>query len=289
MQILAGSNNINLATLIARKTQGALLPYQIKKYPDSELKIEITEKIPDQVVIVQSITRPVNDSLIELLFLADICKKAGAKEIIAVIPYLAYSRQSRPNKYDNAAPISLIARMLKLAGITRILTLDLHNSHLETIFDVPIKNIALHEIFDPLQDDAVIISPDIGGIERARAFAGSTHPIAIINKQRLSEGQCVIEGIIGDIKGKNCVIIDDIVDSAGTLCQAASLLKSLGAKNIAAYVTHGILSEGAIECINNSEIHKITISDSVDNSSKLSLAGQKFTVCSVADVIARYL
>lgn len=288
MQILAGSNNINLATLIAHKTQGILLPYQIKKYPDSELKIEITDKIADRIVIVQSITRPVNDSLIELLFLADICKKAGAKEITAVIPYLAYSRQSRPNKYDNAAPISLVARMLKLAGITRIITLDLHNSHLETIFDVPIKNIALHEIFLPLQDDAVIISPDIGGIERARAFAGN-HPIAIINKQRLSEGQCVIDGIIGDIKGKNCVIIDDIVDSAGTLCQAASLLKSLGARNIEAYVTHGILSEGAIERINNSDISQITTSDSVDNADKLSIAGQKFTVSSVVDVIARYL
>lgn len=288
MQILAGSNNINLAKLIAHKTQYPLLPYQIRKYPDSELKIEITGKISDKIVIVQSIARPVNDSLIELLFLADICKKAGAKEIIAVIPYLAYSRQSRPNKYGNAAPISLIARMLKLAGITRIITLDLHNSHLETIFDVPIKNIALHEIFDPVQDDAVIISPDIGGIERARAFAGN-QPIAIINKQRLSEGQCVINGIIGDVKGKNCVIIDDIVDSAGTLCQAASLLKSLGARNIEAYVTHGILSEGAIERINNSDISKITISDSVDNADKLSIAGQKFTVHSVVDVIARYL
>lgn len=288
MQILAGSNNINLAKLIAHKTQYPLLPYQIRKYPDSELKIEITGKISDKIVIVQSIARPVNDSLIELLFLADICKKAGAQEIIAVIPYLAYSRQSRPNKYGNAAPISLIARMLKLAGITRIITLDLHNSHLETIFDVPIKNIALHEIFDPVQDDAVIISPDIGGIERARAFAGN-QPIAIINKQRLSEGQCVINGIIGDVKGKNCVIIDDIVDSAGTLCQAASLLKSLGARNIEAYVTHGILSEGAIERINNSDISKITISDSVDNADKLSIAGQKFTVHSVVDVIARYL
>ncbi len=289
MQILAGSNNINLAKLIAQKTGGSLLTYQLKRYPDSELKIEIEEKILDQIVIVQSITSPVNDSLIELLFLADICKKAGAKEIIAVIPYIAYSRQSRPNQYNNPAPINLVAQMLKLAGITRIVTLDLHNRHLEAVFDVPIKNITLEEIFPPARNDVVIISPDIGSIERARSFAGSAHPTAIINKHRLSSGECIIEGVIGDIKDKNCIIIDDIVDSAGTLCQAAALLKSLGAKNIEAYVTHGILSGSAIEKINNSDISQITISDSVDNSSKLSLVGHKFIVRSAADIIVQYL
>lgn len=289
MQILAGSNNINLAKLIAQRTKASLLTYQLKRYPDSELKIEIEEKILDQIVIVQSITRPVNDSLIELLFLADICRKAGAKEIIAVIPYIAYSRQSRPNQYNNPAPINLVAQMLKLAGITRIVTLDLHNRHLEAVFDVPIKNITLEEIFTPVRNDVVIISPDIGSIERARAFAGSAHPIAIINKHRLSSGECIIEGVIGDIKDKNCIIIDDIVDSAGTLCQAAALLKSLGAKNIEAHVTHGILSGAAIEKINNSDISQITISDSVDNSSKLSLVGHKFIVRSVADIIVQYL
>ncbi|MCP5369652.1 MAG: ribose-phosphate pyrophosphokinase [Rickettsiaceae bacterium] len=289
MQILAGSNSINLAKLIAQKKQITLLDYQVKKYPDSEFQITIKDNIANQVAIIQSVTRPVNDSLIELLFLADICKKAGAKEIIAIIPYLAYSRQGRPNKYNNAAPMNLVAQMLKLSGITRLITLDLHNKHLESIFDLPIINISFNEIFKiSEQDNIVLISPDIGGIERVRSVADNNYPIAIINKHRLNSGECIIEGIIGDIKGKNCIIIDDIVDSATTLCQAADLLKKLGAHNIEAYVTHGILSDNAVEKINNSDLDKITLSNSIDNNETLLLENQKFNIYSVADIITRY-
>lgn len=268
MKIISGSSNRRLASILARKLNIELLETRINKFQDGELKVQISGKIGREVIILQSTCTPVNDNLMELLLLADAAKRAGADRITAIIPYFGYSRQNLAFQKNSPISASLVIKMIGNAGITEVITLDLHSSQLEGIFNVPIRNLASVGLFLPKiakLRDVIIVSPDIGGIPRAKNYSsrlGSN--LAIIDKTRsIDTGTCIIEGIIGNVKDKNCVIIDDIVDSGGTLCLAAELLLGQGAKSVEAFITHGVFSGNAISRINNSDLEKLYISDSI--------------------------
>lgn len=289
MQIIPGSSNYKLAEKIAIKSGYDLLQPTITKFADGELKIQIEEEISDKVVILQSTCRPANDNLLELIFIADTARRAGAKEIIAVIPYFGYSRQDRCTHKHGPISSSAVIKMIEAAGVTKVITVDLHSAQLEGMFSVPIINIEPLELFTSQIDknkDTVIVSPDIGGINRARYISMYLGlDLAIINKSRDSNNNVNMQEILGNVSRKNCVLIDDIVDSAGTLCKAAELLSINGAKNVQAMVSHGVLSGNAIDKILSSSISTIHITDSIFQSN----LPDKFIQTSIAKRIAFYL
>lgn len=289
MQIIPGSSNYKLAEEIAAKSGYDLLKPTITTFADGELKIQIEDEISSKVVIVQSTCRPANDHLLELIFIADTARRAGAKEIIAVIPYFGYSRQDRCTHKHGPISSSAVIKMIEVAGVTKVITIDLHSAQLEGMFSVPVVNIEPLELFTEQitnNQDTVIISPDIGGINRARAI--SMHlglDLAIINKSRDSNNNVNMQEILGNVSGKSCILIDDIVDSAGTLCKAAELLSDNDAKDVQAMVSHGVLSGDAIEKIEKSSISKIFVSDSIFHAN---LTGKFFKV-PIAKMIAKNL
>lgn len=267
MQIISGSSNPLLAKKIAHNTGYKLLNTKIENFSDGELRVEIQDAIGSDVIIVQSTSHPANDHLIELLLLVDTARRAGAANITAIIPYFGYSRQDRCTYKHGPISASLVVKMMEIAGITKIITLDLHSKQLEGLFNIPIVNLDPASIFFPIYKDnvnTIIVSPDIGGIARARNFSSLLgKDLAIINKTRDNDNECFMSEIIGHVKGKKCIIVDDIVDSGGTLCKAANLLKDNGALLIEAYITHAVLSGEAQEKIMLSQIDKIFVSDSI--------------------------
>ncbi|NDA90894.1 MAG: ribose-phosphate diphosphokinase, partial [Alphaproteobacteria bacterium] len=225
MQIISGSSNKLLAKKIAENTGYKLLNTEIRNFGDGELRVEVQDKIEEDVIIVQSTSSPVNDHLMELLLLIDTAKRAGARNIIGVIPYFGYSRQDRSTYQHGPISASLVVKLLEGAGITKIITLDLHSKQLEGVFNVPIFNFDPASIFFPFyknSQEIVVVSPDIGGIARARNFCSLFgKDLAVINKYRDTNNECFMSKIIGNVKNKKCIIIDDIVDSGNTLCKAA--------------------------------------------------------------------
>ena len=271
MQIISGSSNKLLAKKIAENTGYKLLNTEIRNFGDGELRVEVQDKIEEDVIIVQSTSSPVNDHLMELLLLIDTAKRAGARNIIGVIPYFGYSRQDRTTYQNGPISASLVIKLLESAGVTKIITLDLHSRQLEAVFNVPIFNFDPASIFFPFyknSQEIVVVSPDIGGIARARNFCSLFgKDLAVINKYRDNNNECFMSKIIGNVKNKKCIIIDDIVDSGNTLCKAAQLLKEQEAVTIEAYVTHPVLSGNAKEKIMLSPIDKIFVSDSIYHAS----------------------
>lgn len=272
MQIIAGSNGMRLAKYLAQEHSLEILDYNHMKYPDSELKVQIKGKIATKVAIVQSTSRPVNDSIMELLLLADALKRAGCKEIIAIVPYFGYGRQVQLTHSNSSIASSLVIKMIEMSSVNRLITLDLHNKSIEGVFNIPVNNIGVEKIFFSKlveNKNSVIVSPDIGSIERCRQCAKiSGSSIAIVNKYRQKDDQCVTDGLVGDVKGKNCTIIDDIVDSGNTLRLAADLLKKQGATTVEAFITHGVFSDDSAKNINDSSLDKIYVSDSININSK---------------------
>ncbi len=270
MQIISGSSNELLAKRIAKNTGYKLLNTKIGKFSDGELRIEVQDDIEGDVMIVQSMSYPVNDRLLELLLLVDTAKRAGAKNIIGIIPYLAYSRQDRCTYKHGPISASLIIKLLEAAGLTKIITLDLHSKQLEAAFNIPIINIDPINIFLPFYKDKqniAVVSPDIGAIARASSFSSLLgKDLVIIDKIRDANNECFMGEIVGNVKNKKCIIVDDIVDSGSTLCMAANLLKENGAANIDAYITHLVLSGDSKEKITSSPIDQIFISDSIYHS-----------------------
>jgi ribose-phosphate pyrophosphokinase len=271
MQIISGSSNQPLAQRLAKITGYKLLKTKIGNFSDGELRVEIQDNIEENVIIVQSMSHPVNDRLMELLLLVDTVKRAGAKNITALIPYFGYSRQDRCTYKYGPISASLVIKLLEAAGVTKVITLDLHSKQLEGVFNVPIINLDPASIFFPFYKDdinTVVVSPDIGGIARANNFSlFLDKDLVIINKTRDADNECSMSTIIGNVKDKKCIIIDDIVDSGSTLCKAAELLRSNGALNIEAYITHPVLSSDSKERIMNAQIDKIFVSDSIYHSS----------------------
>lgn len=289
LQIISGSSNHQLAKQVASELGCFLIQPNITTFADGELKIQIQEKIANQVAIVQSTCNPANDHLLELIFIADTVKRAGAKEITAIIPYFGYSRQDRCTHKYGPISSSAVIKMIESSGITRVITVDLHSAQLEGMFSVPVVNIEPLAIFAnqiKFNKDNVIISPDIGGINRARAI--SMHigaDLAIINKSRDSNNNVNMQEIFGDVTGKNCILVDDIVDSASTLCKAAKLLKDSGANDVEAVISHAVLSSDAVDKIDHAPISKIYVTDSIphDNLPK------KFIIIPIAATIANSL
>jgi len=280
ISILTGNSNPELSQRIARTLNLPIGKAHVGRFSDGEINVEILENIRGrEVFIVQSTCPPVNDNLMELLVMADACRRASAASITAVIPYFGYARQDRrPRAARVPITAQLVASQIGAAGINRVLTIDLHADQIQGFFPVPVDNVyaspvLLGDAWKQDRENIVVVSPDIGGVVRARALAKRLDDaeLAIIDKRRPRANVSQIMNIIGDVEGKNCIMIDDMVDTAGTLCKAADFVKNEGAQRVVAYITHPVLSGPAIERINESQLDELVVTDTIP----LSAAGQK--------------
>ena len=293
MKVLAGNSNRPLAEAIAASLKMPIVQASIRRFSDMEVFVEIDENMRgEDVFIIQSTSFPANDNLMELLVCMDALRRASARRITAVLPYYGYARQDR--KIGPRTPISakLVANLITIAGAHRVLTLDLHSGQIQGFFDIPVDNLFAAPVFAKdidenfNGDDLVIVSPDAGGIVRARAIAKRLDAdLAIVDKRRERAGASEVLNIIGDVKGRRCIIIDDIVDSAGTLCNAATALKRVGATSVQAHITHGVLSGGAVARVTASELEVLTVTDSICPTEAMRLA-QNVRVITIAPLIA---
>jgi ribose-phosphate pyrophosphokinase len=272
LALFAGNANSPLALEIARHLMLPLGRAAVGKFSDGEVNVELIENVRGRdVYIVQPTCPPVNDNLMELLVMADACKRASAKTITAVVPYFGYSRQDRrPRATRSAISAKLVADMMTTAGITRLLTVDLHADQIQGFFDIPVDNVyaspvLLGDAWKRGYQNMIVVSPDVGGVVRARALAKRLDDIelAIIDKRRPRPNEAKVMNIIGEVAGKTCVLIDDMVDTAGTLCLAAQALKDEGATQVVAYITHPILSGGALEKISKSALDELVVTNTI--------------------------
>lgn len=276
MKILSGNSNKKLASEIAKKLNSSLVKATIKRFSDQEIFVEIHENVRgEDVFVVQSTSCPTNDNMMELLISIDALRRASAKRITAVIPYYGYARQDRKPGPRTPITAKLVANLLTIAGADRVLTIDLHAGQIQGFFDIPLDNLYAAPIF--VRDikksfdlnNTVIVSPDVGGVARARAVAKKLNlDLAIIDKRREKAGVSEVMNIIGNVADKECIFIDDLVDTAGTLCNAAKAVKDAGAKSTNAYITHGVLSGAAIEKISSSVLDNLVITDTIANDDK---------------------
>lgn len=293
MQIIACNSNLPLAEEIANILGKTLINVSVTKFSDQEIFVEIKENVRgEDVFIIQSTSYPANDHLMELLITIDALKRASAKRITAVMPYYGYARQDR--KPGPRTPISakLVADLLTVAGASRVLTMDLHAGQIQGFFNIPLDNLYAAPIFiEDIQknydlNETIALSPDVGGVTRARYFAKKLNlELAIVDKRREKAGECEVMNIIGNVSGKNCIIFDDMVDSAGTLCNAAEAIINKGAKSVSAYISHGVLSGKAVERLNNSKLKELVIVDSINPGNKAELI-KNLRVLSSANLIA---
>ena len=271
MKIIAGNSNRPLAEAISAYLEMPLTKASIRRFSDMEVFVEIMENIRgEDVFVIQSTSYPANDNLMELLITIDALKRGSARRITAVIPYYGYARQDR--KTGGRTPISakLVANLITAAGADRVLTLELHAGQIQGFFDIPTDNLQAGPIFLPhIQEtfkghELVMVSPDVGGVVRARALANRFGAdLAIVDKRREQAGISEVMNVIGDVSGKTCIMVDDIADSAGTLCNAAQALKDQGAKEVHAYVVHGVLSGGAVARVASSPLERLVTTDSI--------------------------
>jgi ribose-phosphate pyrophosphokinase len=271
MKILAGNSNPQIAKAIGVYLNVPLTKAIVRRFADMEVFVEIEENVRgEDVFVIQSTSFPANDNLMELLIVIDALRRASARRITAVLPYFGYARQDR--KPGPRTPISakLVANLITTAGANRVLTLDLHAGQIQGFFDIPTDNLyAAPVMVDDIKQqfdgrDLMIISPDVGGVVRARAFAKRLGvDLAIVDKRRERAGVSEVMNIIGDVDGRSCILVDDIVDSGGTLCNAAEALLAKGAVEVSAYVTHGVLSGGAVARVRKSALKTLVITDSI--------------------------
>ena len=272
MKIISGNGNMPLAQAIADYVELPLTNASVRRFADEEVFVEIHENVRgEDVFVVQSTSYPANDNLMELLIIIDALKRASARRITAVLPYFGYARQDR--KPGPRTPISakLVANLITTAGADRVLSVDLHAGQIQGFFDIPTDNLFGAPVMSAdiqarfPNENLMVISPDVGGVVRARALAKrlDNAPLAIVDKRRERAGESEVMNIIGDVKDRFCILIDDIVDSAGTLCNAAAALKAQGARDVVAYVTHGVLSGGAVARVEASQLRELVITDSI--------------------------
>lgn len=278
-KLIAGNSNMPLAKAIARRmslhrgvSQG-LVEARVERFNDGEIFVEVFDNVRgEDMFIIQSTSNPANDNLMELLIMADALRRSSAKRITAVIPYFGYARQDRRSKARTPISAKLVANMLVGTGIERVLTMDLHAAQIQGFFDIPVDNLYASPIFaldikhqfkDNL-DDIMVVSPDVGGVARARELAKRINaPLSIVDKRREKAGEVAEMTVIGDVSGQKCIIVDDMVDTAGTLCKAAEVLMENGASEVHAYITHGVLSGPACERITNSVMKSLVITDTI--------------------------
>ena len=272
MKLLAGNSNLPLAAAIADYLDMTLTEASVRRFADEEVFVEVNENVRgEDVFVIQSTSFPTNDNLMELLICMDALRRASAKRITAVIPYFGYARQDR--KPGPRTPISakLVANIITTAGADRVLTMDLHAGQIQGFFDIPTDNLWAAPVMAADikarmgNKELVVVSPDVGGVVRARSLAKrlDNAPLAIVDKRREQAGESEVMNIIGDVDGKCCVLIDDIVDSAGTLCNAAAALKQQGATEVVAYSSHGVLSGGAAARVQGSDLTELVVTDSI--------------------------
>ena len=293
MHIISGNSNPILAKEISSELNEKIIDVTVTKFADQEVFVEINENIRGKnIFIIQSTSMPANDHLMELLITIDALKRASAQTVTAVIPYFGYARQDR--KVGPRTPISakLVANILTTAGIDRLLTIDLHAGQIQGFFDIPVDNLYAAPVITKdikknyNNKDIVVISPDVGGVVRARGIAKRIDgDLAIVDKRRDKANVSEVMNIIGDINGRDCIIVDDIVDTAGTLCNAADALIEAGAKSVSAYITHGVLSGPAVERIKNSKLNELVITDSIAPT-KLILDASNIRILNLAPLIA---
>ncbi len=272
MKIMTGNSNLPLARAIAAYLEIPLTNASVRRFADEEVFVEINENVRgEDVFVVQSTSYPTNDNLMELLICIDALRRASAKRITAVMPYFGYARQDR--KPGPRTPISakLVANLITTAGADRVLAVDLHAGQIQGFFDIPTDNLyAAPTMAADIQarygdGELMVVSPDVGGVVRARALAKRLNnaPLAIVDKRRDKPGQSEVMNIIGDVKGRTCIMIDDIIDSGGTLCNAAQALMDAGAASVTAYISHGVLTGAAVSRVNNSALKELVITDSI--------------------------
>jgi ribose-phosphate pyrophosphokinase len=272
MKLMAGNSNLPLARDIAAYLEMPLTNASVRRFADEEIFVEILENVRgEDVFVLQSTGFPANDNLMELLVCIDALKRASAKRITAVIPYFGYARQDR--KPGPRTPISakLVANLITVAGADRVLSVDLHAGQIQGFFDIPTDNLYAAPVMSAdikarfEGRNLMVVSPDVGGVVRARALAKrlDNAPLAIVDKRRERAGESEVMNIIGEVEGRFCILIDDIVDSAGTLCNAAAALKEAGAEDVVAYCTHGVLSGGAVARVEGSQLSELVITDSI--------------------------
>jgi ribose-phosphate pyrophosphokinase len=293
MKLVAGNSNRPLAEAIAAYLKIPLSKCIVRRFADMEIFVEVQENVRgEDVFVIQSTSAPANDHLMELLIIIDALKRASARRITAVVPYFGYARQDR--KPGPRTPISakLVANMIVRAGADRVLTLDLHALQIQGFFDIPTDNlfaapVMVHDIkqeFD--KNNLIVVSPDVGGVVRARGLAKRIDaPLAIVDKRRERPGDSEVMNVIGDVSGRTCVLVDDIVDSGGTLVNAAEALLKHGAKLVTAYITHGVLSGGAAARITSSQLKELVITDSIQPSEEVGKA-KNIRVLPIAPLLA---
>ena len=277
MKIITGNSNKKLSNKISKYLKNKLVNSSIKKFSDGEIYIEINENIRgNSIFIIQSVSYPANDNLMELLLCIDALKRSSAKNITAVIPYFGYARQDRKVVPRTSISAKLVSNLITNAGADRIVTVDLHAGQIQGFFDIPVDNLFSTPIFSRHikkninKKNLICVAPDVGGVERARALGKMLNiGLAIIDKRRPTPGKSQVMNVIGNVKGKICLIVDDIIDSGGTIINAAKALKERGAKEVHVYVTHGVLSGEAVEKIKKSHIKNLVLTDTIDNDTKV--------------------
>ena len=280
IKLIAGNSNAPLAQAIGDHLEVPLVKAQVRRFADMEIFVEIQENVRGQdVFIIQSTAFPTNDHLMELLIISDALRRSSARRITAVIPYFGYARQDR--RASGRTPISakLVANLITESGVDRVLTVDLHAGQIQGFFDIPTDNLfaaplMARDIKDHMNtSNVMVVSPDVGGVVRARALAKRIDaPLAIVDKRRERAGESEVMNIIGDVAGRSCILVDDIVDSGGTLCNAAEALLEKGAKEVYAYITHGVLSGGAVARIAASKLKELVITDSIQPTEAVKVA-----------------
>ena len=293
IKIVTGNSNPPLANAIASYLKIPLTSCNVKRFADMEVFVEILENVRgEDVFIIQSTSYPANDHLMELLILIDALKRSSARRITAVIPYFGYARQDRRSSGRTPISAKLVANLITNAGADRVLTIDLHAGQIQGFFDIPTDNLfAAPVIVNNIKDsfdvsNVTVVSPDVGGVVRARLIAERIGgaPLAIVDKRRDKPGQSEVMNIIGDVEGRSCILVDDIVDSGGTLCNAASKLLESGANDVSAYITHGVLSGEAVKNIETSDLKNLIISDTIYNES-IQNGSKKIKLISVAQLL----
>jgi ribose-phosphate pyrophosphokinase len=292
MRVFTGNSNVSLSQMICEHLGIPLGKAQVKRFSDGEIQVEINESVRGtDVFVIQSTCPPVNDHLMELLILIDALKRASAARINAVIPYYGYARQDKKVVPRASISAKLVADLITTAGTSRLLTIELHASQIQGFFNIPVDHLYASPLLsdylkERFQRDLVIVSPDAGGVERARAFAKRLNvALAIVDKRREMPNVAKVMNIIGDVVGKEAILLDDMVDTAGTLCNAAFALKEEGAENIYAYCTHGILSGGAIERLMESPLQEVIVTDTIPLRGE-AVSCKRLKVLSVAPLLA---
>ncbi len=284
-KLISGNANLSLARAIARRMsmhrgmQVSLVDARVERFNDQEIFVEVFENVRgEDMYVIQPTSNPANDNLMELLIMCDALRRSSAARITAVIPYFGYARQDRRAKARTPISAKLVANLITQAGVDRILTLDLHAAQIQGFFDMPVDNLYAAPIFaldiehhfKGRMGDLMVVSPDVGGVARARELAQRIGaPLAIVDKRREKAGEVAEMTVIGDVRGKTCLIVDDICDTAGTLCKAAEVLLAGGAVEVHSYITHGVLSGPAVERVGGSVMKSLVITDSIEPSDKV--------------------